>query len=200
MNEVVEIAKLSEKKNKVVLSSGDILPLYKSEIRKYNLYVGTIVEKELLFDINNNVLYPRAKNRALYIITRSAKTKKQLTDKLKESYYSDETIACVMNFLEKYNYINDYEFSVNYLRQGINNKGMNRMKQELLYKGVSSSVINRAVEECNLDENDSLKKIIFEKKSKYDLNDKKDLNRFIAYLMRRGFSYSDIRKSIFGIY
>ncbi len=195
MIKIDSIEQISKTKYKVILEDGYVLPLYQSEIRRFNLKEDAYTDFKEVERIKKEVLLPRAKSRAVYILTASPKTEKQLSDKLKAFYYGDDIIGAVLAFLKKYNYVNDYEYAENYIRQKSTKYGINRIKNELIIKGIQLFVISEVVQENDYeDNNETLKRIIEQKKERYNITDKKELNKLVAYLVRRGFSYSQISK------
>ena len=193
MIRIKEIVRISKTKNKVILENDYILPLYQNEVRRYKLTEGAYIEESDIEKIISDVLVPRAKNRALYLITSSPKTEKQLTEKLKEQLYCKDVIDEVVAFLNKYDYLNDYIYTENYFSQNISKKGINRIKTELAIKGIKPAIITNVIEENDFDCSDTLVNIIEQRKNRYDFRDKKDLDRFIAFLCRRGFTYSQVK-------
>lgn len=65
------------------------------------------------------------------------------------------------------------------------------MYNELLSKGVSKEVIEDIVQKSTRDEKSELAKVIAKKSSRYT-----DEKKFMAYLLRQGFDYDDIKAAL----
>ena len=61
------------------------------------------------------VLYKRARERALYMLDDSYKTKKQIVDKLVLGKYPENIINKVIEYLEEYDMINDFRYAMLYI-------------------------------------------------------------------------------------
>lgn len=95
----------------------------------------------------------------------------------------------VFERLQQKGHIDDAKFAKywaenRFVKKGISQK---RLKNELLNKGIEVSIIEFVVEENDRSDTDEIKKIINKKRSRYD--DQK----MIAYLLRQGFYFDDIR-------
>lgn len=169
--------------------------LYKGEVRKLNIQEGVCLdEKQYQFIVE--ILYKRARERALYILDAAYKTKKQIVDKLKSGCYPDFIIDRVIDYLSEYDLINDYRFAVMYIDYKSLSKSKKQIVQDLFSKGVAKTIIDRAFEESDFSDEESLRKIIDKKVSRYDLNEKKDVEKLYRYLVGKGYAYGDINRAL----
>lgn len=169
--------------------------LYKGEIKKLGLYDNEEISEETLDKING-ILYNRAKERALYILDNAYKTEKQIIDKLKSGFYPDGIIDKVIAYLKEYGLVNDARFATLYIDYKASSKSKKQIVQELLQKGVSKDLIDLALEKSDFSDEDSINNIIKKRINRYDLNDSKSVQKLYMYLIGKGYSYSDIRKSL----
>lgn len=193
---VLEIYSYTQNKAKVKLDNGFTFALYKGEIRKYKIKENGYLEKDVLQEILDKVLYKRAKERALFLLKDSGKTRKQISDKLKQGYYPEAVIDNVIEFLERYSYVDDYEYALNYIDNNCKGKSLKRIRNDLYAKGIAKELIEKAVNSAEIDEDISIAKLIEKKIKRYDLNDPKDKRRFYALLQRNGYSYDLIAKTL----
>ena len=140
---VLEIYSYTPNKAKVKLDNGFTFALYKGEIRKYKIKENGYLEKDVLQEILEKVLYKRAKERALYLLKDSGKTRKQISDKLKQGYYPEAVIDNVIEFLERYSYIDDYEYALNYIDNNCKGKSLRRIRNDLYAKGIAKELIEK---------------------------------------------------------
>lgn len=169
--------------------------LYKGEIKKLHLQENEEITEEKL-NIIYGILYNRAKERALYILDNAYKTEKQIVDKLKSGFYPDIIIDKVMAYLKEYGLVNDARFAALYIDYKSSSKSKKQIVQDLLSKGVSRDLIDLALEKSDFSDESSINKIIEKRINRYDLSDQKSVQKLYMYLIGKGYSYGDIRKSL----
>lgn len=106
---------------------------------------------------------------------------------------SDLMAMRVFDRLVEKKYVNDDNFARFWIENRFVKKGVSqrRLKNELKAKGVDSHVVERLLADSDRSDDNEIKKIIAKKRSRYDSDDK-----LIAYLMRLGFGYDDIKTAI----
>lgn len=92
--------------------------------------------------------------------------------------------------------LNDMEYAKAYIHDAmlIGLKGMFRIRQELLAKGVAKSIIDKAEEDCGIDADAQLKSYVELRFSDRMFEDYKDIEKAKMHLVRRGYSISDINR------
>lgn len=193
---VVTVLPLGKKKYKITLEGTEIvvLSLYPSEVRRYSLKEGnTLLEKDLK-DIYE-ILFKRGKERALYYLKSSDKTVYQMRTKLKEGYYPYDIIDKIIEFLEKYGYLDDYRYAENFISYNKHRKSVQKMKNDLMIKGIEKNVIDDAFAEF-IEDNEKIEGTLIEefcrKRIKLDM-DEKGYNKLLMSLMRKGFKYEQVK-------
>ena len=191
------VMKLEPKGNRLhVYLDNDIdFLLYKSEVRKLNLEESVNIE-ETQYQIIIDILYKRARERALYILDDAYKTKKQIVDKLKAGCYPEFIIDRVIEYLTEYDLINDYRYASMYIDFKADSKSKRQITQDLYSKGVLKEIIDSAFENSDFTDEDSLNKIIEKRKGRYDLTNQKDIERFYRYLVGEGYAYHDVKRAL----
>lgn len=108
---------------------------------------------------------------------------------------SPEITDRVYNRLVEKKYIDDTKFTHYWVENRSLTKGVSRRKltSELMSKGVSAEIIENEISLTSRSDSQEIIKIISKKRSHYP-----DDQKLIAYLLRQGFSYSEIKKSISG--
>lgn len=142
------------------------------------------------------LLYKQAKEYALRLLDKTYKTEKQITDKLVMRGYPQEVINRVVELLKEYDMINDYRYACMYIESNMSKKSKRRIAQDLYLKGISKEQAEQAFEELDYSEETSLQFVIDKKKSRYDLTDKKDVQKFYMYLVSKGYQYNDVRDAL----
>lgn len=146
----------------------------------------------------NNNDFEKAKECAFWYLNRRRYTKKQVVDKLVGREYTPEIAKTVADHLEERGYIDDRDYTRRYVLDAVKIKkhGLRRIKNDLSLKGISSALVDKVVEENDIDCNLSLPSLLEVKAARLDLRDIKQRNKISAFLVRRGFSYGDINAAI----
>lgn len=95
--------------------------------------------------------------------------------------------------LEARGYLNDAAFARYWVdnRRQVKGASRRRLSQELRQKGVAPAVIDEALAASDRSDDDELQKVIAKKRARYP-----DEHKLVAYLLRQGFGYSDIRAAL----
>ncbi len=182
---------------KIYINNDFAFVLYKGEISKYGLKEGVEIPSNT-YSVIMNKLFDRGKERALYMLDKSYKTKRYIMDKLKAGLYPENIIDKVVSFLEEINLINDLRYAQMYIDYKRGSKSKKQIVQDLYVKGVDKKLIDQAFEDSDFTDSESLKKYIEKRKNKYDLSDRKDIQKFYSYLVSKGYSYGDVKDALKG--
>lgn len=147
--------------------------------------------------IIENILYQKAKDKAIKYISYKLRTEKEVYNKLKEQDYDDITIQKVIELLKTYDYINDKEFTKSYIHDKFNLKGYGseRIKYELKSKGVDEQIIKDELNQSNINEVDKALMLLDKKlKGNFDI-EFKEKQKIFGFLLRRGFNYDTIKRA-----
>lgn len=136
----------------------------------------------------------KAKKIALNMLSSRMYTCKEMSDRLMRRGFNAETIEEVIGEISAVGLLDDREYAKLYLHDGIslNSKGIFRIKQELMKKGIARSIIDEAVDECEVSTKENLFKYAEERINLRPITTRHDLERFKAQLARRGYSPSEI--------
>ena len=197
---VTHIEETDKRKAVVYVDEGESFPLYRGEIKRYGITEQTELPDEEYKHIIKDILIKRAKERAMHILQGADRTERQIREKLEKGRYPSVVIDEVIRFLLKYEYINDYDYSVSYIRAYCNSQSERLMREKLRQKGVDRDIIDTAMEdtmrEVDYDSQSIIVDILRKKKYNNDTADIKEKSRIISHLMRKGFKYEDILDSI----
>lgn len=125
------------------------------------------------------------------------RTEQQLIEKLKTNGYPEECIEDAVAYVKKYHYIDDLRYAEHYIRYHQQKKSRQKLKMDLMQKGVRKDVIEQALEEnFESDEMRQIRELL--EKRRYDKtdSDEKEKRRTYAFLMRRGYRSSDILSAL----
>ena len=171
-------------KNKYLFENGLTIGLNNEIINKYDLKK----REELSQEEYLQVLELAALSTSYYYLAKRDYTKKEIYNKLLQKYWEKIPVLKVISKLEEAGYINDKEFAISYIK---NRKcGRKKIEYELKIKGITSEILEEILE--FYEEDDELEEL----SKAWEKLGNKDEQKKIASLMRKGFSYGDIKKVI----
>lgn len=175
----------------------------KSEMAEFGLHKGISVSFPTQKELLDTILMRRGKGIALRMIAKRNLTEREIKDKLTEreipSHISDE----ILRWLNEHHIISDTVYTENY----INYKGKTKSKKDLMFtltrKGMEKEMILETMERNSFDELSQAISLC-EKKLKVIYNGEKDLkelpkkeiDKIIGYLFRKGFSFDTCKKAL----
>ena len=187
----------SKGKKKIVLDNGEIWALYYGEIRHYHLKEGMELSEETYQEILYQVIAKRAKKRAMHLLEQQDRTEANVREKLRLNLYPDAAIDAAIEFLYNYHYLDDERYAKNYIRYHQEKRSRQRLKIDLMKKGVPKDVIDLALEEgYDSDEEAKIHDILRKKGYHSDEADPKERQRIYGFLLRRGYKSSDILRAM----
>ena len=191
--EITKIQALTKQKYRIFLDGESAFAVYKGELSRYHLEEGAVLPPEVYEELVNRVLKKRATLRAMHILERTDKTEAQLRRKLEESEYPKEAVESAIAYVTSFGYLDDRRYAEHYIEWKKQGKGKARLKMELVQKGISREIIEEVLESTDFGETREMIRQIILKKRKTDIPmNEKEKQRLYGFLMRKGFSSSDI--------
>lgn len=169
-------------RNKYLFENGLTITLNSDIVNQYNLKK----REELTHEEYLEVLELAALSLSYYYLTKRDHSKREIYLKLKDKYREEKVINKVILKLENLGYLDDYQFAKNYIEG--RKESRKKLEYKLWEKGISSDIIKEVFEEYS----DELELEKLEKEIKKIA--KKDKEKQIATLLRKGFKYDDIKK------
>ena len=194
---IIDIEQLKNRKNKVILDNGEVLYLYNSELKKLGLDIDSSISDEFYELIIRDYIFARAKKKALAILERAINSKHQVRTKLRRADYTEQVIDKVMEFLEEYNFVDDYVYSKVYIEANCNRKSKLELKMELKKRGIDNDIIQTIFEELSDDSEENAVRKFIRKYQDAQGNIPEDKKmKALSALYRKGFDRDVIRKVI----
>jgi regulatory protein len=142
-----------------------------------------------------------AKSQAFKHLSYRDRSKQEVAHYLREKGHAPSTIKITLQDLEKLNYINDHHFAIKWGRWCVEVKkfGKKRMRHELLAKGVSSHIIETALDMLysSFPEQDLALACVNKKLASLNgIEPEKKMRRLAQHLQRRGFSADIIYEAL----
>ena len=191
---VTDIKPVTKQKFQIEIDGQPAFVLYKGELFRYHLEQDREIEECIYTEIVDEILTKRAKLRAMHLLQKMDRTKWELERKLQESGYPQVVVKRALEYVESFHYIDDKRYAAMYIQSQKTKKGKARIKMELVRKGVFSEVIAEVFEETEdeTDTKETIRSLIEKKCSNPTQMDEKEKRKLYGFLLRRGFSSSDI--------
>ena len=180
---------------RVYLNDEPAFLLGTQDIKELGLQAGMELPEEMLRVIYGEVLKKRARQRCLDILLLRDKTEAELADKLRREEFPEETAADAVAYAKSFGYVDDMRYCANYIAARKEGKSRSALRTELLRRGAAADVIERAFEEEGEPDCEAQIRRLMEKKHFCrETAGEKETRRFITFLLRRGYSWNDIKK------
>jgi regulatory protein len=156
---------------------------------------GTDIDEDEWQELVDKINYKKAVNKCFDLLSRRDHSVKELKTKLLRTVDEDNAQRAIEHMLEL-GYLNDEKYAEALLSHLIENKNMSssHIRQEMFKRGVPSDIIAQLLEDTEIDNVSSVKELILTK-YRNKLAAENGREKVIAALMRKGFSYSDIRSA-----
>ena len=158
---------------------------------------GTEVDEDEWQELVEGINYKKALNKCADLLSRRDHSVKEMKMKLQRTVDSKSAQKAIDRYIEA-GYLDDERFCRSLVEYLINNKkySENHIRQECYKRGIRSDIINNVLEDFYIDNVDTIVELI---QSKYlsKLQQENGTQKVIAALMRKGFSYSDIKSAFY---
>lgn len=194
----IEIQKKNKNRVNIYVNNEFNLSCDAELIYIHNLSKGKKIDTAYLEELISQDNYIKCKNQAIKIIEKTYKTEKQVFDKLIQREYNEKTIKKTIDFLKKYNMIDDEKYTDMYIKDKITSQGKNKIKHELAKRGINKYTIDEKLNNIDnvTEENSALilakKKYVIIAKSESD--SRKIYKKLGDYLIRSGYNLDVVRK------
>lgn len=192
---VTEIRQIDTKKYCLYINDAPFSIVYASDIKRMQLEEGREISDERLEAFRKEYLPRRAMNRALSALQYSEQCEADIRKKLENAWYAPDIIDDTVDKLKTYGYLDDGRYVCGFIRNNLMKKSRKQIRYQLLSKGISLSVIEKAFEELDLpDEYEGLKASILRRYQPEELQEQRE--KIFACYIRKGYSYSALRQCL----
>lgn len=187
---VDRIESLDRQKSKVFVDGDFAFVLYAGELKKFGIEEGKSLEPSI-YEEAASVVYVRAREKALRLLETRSRTEWEIRRKLRAAFCGEKTEEAVIAFLKEYGFLDDRKYIQNYIEIYGKKKSRAELIQGLCRKGISRSLAGEFCRET--DSREAIEKLL--QKRGYTASDcsREEREKVAAYLLRRGFSWEDIR-------
>ena len=160
---------------------------------------GTEITQEEWESLIDSIYYKKAVDKCYDLLSRRDHSVKELKTKLLRTVDEKNADKAIEKMLEL-GYLDDEKYArnlVKYLAQ-TRNMSKNHIKQEMFKRGIPNEIIILVMEDYEFDNVSCVVDLILTK-YRNKLNNEDGNKKVIASLMRKGFSYSDIKNAFYRI-
>ncbi|MDE7262707.1 MAG: recombination regulator RecX [Oscillospiraceae bacterium] len=179
----------------VKLESGSLLRVTEEELLRFSLRAGMELDGETLAALQASAKTSSAKAAAANIIGSRALSKKELTRRLVRKGSGEADAQAAADWLEELGAVNDAGYAASLVRHyGGKGYGPARVREELRRRGVERELWDEAMEE--MPEAGEILDQLIQKRCRGDLSDPRERKRTCDALMRRGFSWGEVKAAM----
>ncbi len=165
-------------------------------VLSHRLAAGQEITPERLAAIQAESERQTAFDRALDILSYSAKTEREVRERLEKKGFLGDTIDETVRKLKGYGYLDDAAYARAYAESAGKKKGSRLIEAELKRKGVAEEEIRAALAES--DESQTAAEVL-RKYMRAKTPDKATLRRAFSYLLSKGFDYDTAHDALAGL-
>ena len=182
--------------NEVYLSNGENVLLDKDVCAENSLMSDMEIDPDFLEELKLKSDYVRAKSRALWYLDRMDYSEKALYEKLVQKGFDKKASSAVVAKLVELGLLNDRRYA-EHLAVKLADQGNSKRAalQKMLSKGVAYDLAKETLSETETDEVSRILTLI-EKKYSAKLQHPDNFQKVYAALVRRGFSYGDVKTAL----
>ncbi|MBE6939237.1 MAG: regulatory protein RecX [Ruminococcaceae bacterium] len=188
--EKIEKSKHKQERVLVFLEGGDLLRVTGQELLRFGLQTGMDLSPELVVQLQDEGRRSETKAAAARMAGSRMLSKKQVMEKLLRRGSEPEEAQELADWLEDLGAVDDAAYAAVLVRHyAAMGYGAGRIRQEFIHRGVPRQVWDEALEQLP-DPSEAIETYI---QKKAHGTDRKEMKRLADALLRRGFSWQEIR-------
>ena len=179
----------------LTLEDGTLLRITEEEVLRFRLRAGGEIDDEILAEIERSAKRSGTKAKAANMIASRPLSKKELQKRLVQKGSDAGDAQDAVQWLEELGAVDDEAYAATLVRHySSRGYGAARVREELHRRGVPRELWDEAIAQIP-DSSETLDALI-QKKTRGDLADPKERKRVCDALLRRGFSWSEVRAAL----
>lgn len=199
----MKISKISPQKKKgrynIYVNDTFSLGVHEDVLIKYNLNVGMEVDDEFIQDVLVADETSKTINYCLNRLSYRQRSEHELRNSMIRKGYTDENIDIAIDYCKEHGYVDDFKFAESFVQDktDLNKYGPERIKYDLMLKGVSRQIIDEVLVVDKDEQLEMVRDIASKKMRTYRNDSKRDIYRKLSgFLQRKGFTYDVISKVV----
>ncbi len=167
--------------------------LSEGELLAQHIKIGQEFDKTEFDAVQQTAVEDKAYMRSLDLLARRPRSVWEMEQYLKRKGYENNTVTKILNKLSNRGLLDDKKFALAWVRDRrvLKPVSKRRLLQELQQKKISQKIISEVLEQDETNEQDVLRDVIAKKRTQSRYQDNQKL---IAYLLRQGFRYDDVKQ------
>ena len=199
MSQITEIKTVKGKKARksIYIDDSFACSLDEFTVFKARLVVGQEIDLQELEKLVTESETASAFEKAVDLISRTPKTRKQVYDNLRQKGYLPNVCNAVLDKLESYHYLDDEQYVRMFIETYKNKYGKKKIDFLLAQKGIEAQIVEQYLADM-----DSQSDAVLQFAQKYMQNkgrEAKDYEKLCRYLASKGFSWEDINSAVSAI-
>lgn len=195
----MKISKISAQRKKsrynIYVDDTFSLGVHEDVLVKYNLSVGMEVSDEFIQDVLMAEETSKTINYCLNRLSYRQRSERELRNSMERKGYTEENIEIAIDYCKEHEYVDDLKFAESFVKDktNLNKYGPERIKYDLMVKGVSRDIIDKVLVVDRDEQLDMARDAASKKMRSYRKDNKKDIYRKLSgFLQRKGFTYDVI--------
>lgn len=173
-----------------------LFSLYGRELKKYHIAENVDVSEDVLAGILEDIIYKRAKERALYLLESRPYTCYMMRDKLISGEYPTEIVDRVVSFLQEYHYLDDMAYVRMYVETYSKSKSRRQIQFDLRKKKIAKHLIDEYMSQQDYSEEECFRKQFDRYTREKDMKNRSVRQKVFRYFLCKGFSYDLIEEYV----
>lgn len=179
----------------LTLEDGTRLRVTEHEVLRFSLCSGRELTQGQLAELKRSAGLSDAKVQAANMVAARPLSQKELKNRLVRKGSDEEEADAAVAWLAELGAVNDATYAASLVRHyTARGYGMARIREELHRRGVPRELWDAALEECS--DSGELLDTLIQKKCRGTLDDPKERKRVCDFLLRRGFSWSEVKAAM----
>lgn len=193
--ESLEQTRSPSRKLRVRFDNGSSLLVFPSVIAEHGIYAGMELPEAALDSLKESNASASAKDRAVRIVSATSISKKELEKRLIQKGEKEEDAKQAVAWLDELKLLDDAQVAQQIVRSGLSRGyGASRIRQMLYEKRIPKELWDEAL--SDLPAQDDAIDVFLQRRFHGRKPDRTECKRATDALLRRGHSWSDIRKAL----
>lgn len=176
------------------LSTGEEIKATVGLAAELRLYAGKVLEEQELEALRSSAAQALCKNHGMELLSYRPMSAKELRDKLVQKGETAENAEAATDWLQSRGFLDDERYAGMVVRHYAGKGyGAGRIRQELQRRGVTRELWEEALKELP-EQEDKLDKFLVSRLK--DTGDRAQVQKVSAALLRRGYSWEEIRAAL----
>ena len=196
----MKIVKIEQSKHKqgrvlVHLEGGDLLRITEDELLRFDLYTGLDISPETMVELQKRAARSDARLRAVNMISARPLSRQELQKRLKDKGAEESDAEAAADWLENIGALDNLAYAKTVVRHySESGYGEAKLRDELRRRGVPRELWEEALSTAP-DPAETLSRVIASRTRGKRLDDK-SRKKLSDLLLRRGFSWRDVRSAL----